>query len=108
MSTMYGLVPKGMVKCNAVALMVALDLLFRDDSHDHDDDVKETRRKLVEGKLLQLLCLASRVIHVGGMVDDSVIGVTKNLFKNFVANSPEHLRKHNEDMLAKGNEIFFA
>ena len=115
MASAFGLAPKGMIKRNAVALIVALYLIFRDDDdNDEDkDDLRTTtttdrKKKIVDGKVLQLICLTTRVIRIGGMLDDTVIAVTKCLFEEFVAHSPEHMKIHHEQMLAKDNEAFFT
>ena len=107
MMSMFGLAPKGMMKRNAVALIVVLDFVFRDDVSDLKI-TPDQRRKVIDGKLLQLLCLVTRVIRIGGMMDDDAKEITRNLFKNFLVNSPEHLRQHHEGMLAKGNEDLYS
>ena len=97
-----GLVPKGTVKRSAVALVVALDLLFR------DAEARQLREKLTRARVFQLVCVATKVMQVGGMVDAGVILVAQNLFKNIVADTPEHLRQHTEEVLAKASQAFLS
>ena len=118
MLSMFGLAPRGMIKHNAVALVVVLDYVFADSNDvaipegNNNNNAgfisMEKRRKLVESKLLPLICVLTRVLRVGGMLDDHVIATTRNLFRNFLAHTPDHLRQHNETMLAKDNEVFFT
>ena len=118
MLSMFGLAPRGMIKRNAVALIIVLDFVFADasdfdssgNSNNNNNNFTsiETKRKLVDSKLLPLICVLTRVLRVGGMLDDDVIATTRRLFKNFLAYTPEHLRQHNETMLAKDNQAFFT
>ena len=125
MLSMFGLAPRGMIKRNAVALIIVLDFVFADasdfDSSGNSNSSNnnnnnnnnnftsiETKRKLVDSKLLPLICVLTRVLRVGGMLDDDVIATARRLFKNFLAHTPEHLRQHNETMLAKDNQAFFT
>ena len=114
---MKGFIPTGFLKTNVLSLIYLLDGIFRDEENScgrtcingvcSSVGSRETRSKLVESKLLQLLCLTTRVMRLSGMIDSATIEVVKNLCNNFVANSPPHLRQHHKEMLAKDNQVFF-
>ena len=103
MSSISGLVPYGLKKRSAIAVVSTLLLIFH--SEEESEDVKT---KIFYGRILPFVHLTTKVMRLGGMIDASTRRVVRRLFECLIGVAPENMRQHTEDSLVKDNEAFFS